>query len=320
MAKIYTMGEMLVEIMRERNDVPLEQPGVFLGPYPSGAPAIFISTVGQLGHQAKIWGGVGQDKFGTVLLDRLKTDQVNCDDVFIDSAGSTAAAFVAYDQQGDREFIFHIAGTPAANVKFIGNADDIPDFFHVMGCSLMASDALRQSITAAVEFFAAHHSRISFDPNIRMELLKEQSIDDVTGRIMAHCTIFLPGIKELKLFSNKPNVASCVQDLFERYPKLEIINVKNGSKGSAIYTREQTVSVPVYPIEQVKKIIDPTGAGDSYDAAFLCGIADGMPLGNAAAYAAKAGAINSIAFGPMSGDMSLMQEDLIGDNKKEQHE
>jgi sugar/nucleoside kinase (ribokinase family) len=316
MAKIYTMGEMLVEIMRERHDVPLEQPGVFLGPYPSGAPAIFISTVAQLGHHAKIWGGVGHDKFGTVLLDRLKADQVNCDDVLIDSAGSTAVAFVAYDQHGDREFIFHIAGTPATNVNFIGDSSDIPDFFHVMGCSLMASNTLFQTITEAVEFFASHHSRISFDPNIRTELLKGRSIGEFTDRIMVHCAVFLPGVKELKLFSNKPDVASCAQDLFDRYPKLEVINVKNGSKGSVVYTREQTISVPVYPIEQVKKIIDPTGAGDSYDAAFLCGIADGMSLEDAATYAAKAGAINSITFGPMSGDMSLMQEDMIGNSKK----
>jgi sugar/nucleoside kinase (ribokinase family) len=60
------MGEIIVEIMRSEKNCPLDQPGIFKGPYPSGAPAIFISAAAQLGNQAKIWGGVGQDKFGDV--------------------------------------------------------------------------------------------------------------------------------------------------------------------------------------------------------------------------------------------------------------
>jgi hypothetical protein len=44
MAKIYTMGELLVEIMRTEKDKPLDEPALFMGPFPSGAPAIFISA------------------------------------------------------------------------------------------------------------------------------------------------------------------------------------------------------------------------------------------------------------------------------------
>ena len=48
MAEIWTMGEMIVEIMREKENEPLDKAGVFRGPYPSGAPAIFIDTVARL--------------------------------------------------------------------------------------------------------------------------------------------------------------------------------------------------------------------------------------------------------------------------------
>ena len=63
MCEIWTMGEMIVEIMRDRPDVSFQTPGVLLGPYPSGAPAIFIDTVARLGHSAGIIGGVGDDGF-----------------------------------------------------------------------------------------------------------------------------------------------------------------------------------------------------------------------------------------------------------------
>ncbi|MDR0683890.1 MAG: hypothetical protein LBF83_02005 [Spirochaetaceae bacterium] len=47
-AKIYTMGELIVEIMRIENDRPLNKTALFKGPFPSGAPAIFISTAARL--------------------------------------------------------------------------------------------------------------------------------------------------------------------------------------------------------------------------------------------------------------------------------
>ena len=66
---IWTMGEMIVEIMRDKVDQPLDKAGVFLGPYPSGAPAIFIDTAARLGQKAGIISGVGCDDFGKNLLD-----------------------------------------------------------------------------------------------------------------------------------------------------------------------------------------------------------------------------------------------------------
>ena len=54
MNEIMTMGEMIVEIMRDGVDQPLDRAGVFKGPYPSGAPAIFIDTAARLGHKAAV--------------------------------------------------------------------------------------------------------------------------------------------------------------------------------------------------------------------------------------------------------------------------
>jgi len=59
MCEIWTMGEMLVEIMRPKAGMQLFEPGEFVGPFPSGAPTIFIDTVARLKHSAGIFGGVG---------------------------------------------------------------------------------------------------------------------------------------------------------------------------------------------------------------------------------------------------------------------
>ena len=58
MSEVWTMGEMLVEIMRPDEGMELHKSGLFLGPYPSGAPAIFIDTVARLGHSAVLSAGL----------------------------------------------------------------------------------------------------------------------------------------------------------------------------------------------------------------------------------------------------------------------
>ena len=79
MAEIWTMGEVLVEIMRPEIDQNFYDPAEFLGPYPSGAPAIFIDTAARLGHSTGIISKVGPDDFGRCIIDRLRSHDVNCD-------------------------------------------------------------------------------------------------------------------------------------------------------------------------------------------------------------------------------------------------
>jgi hypothetical protein len=54
MQKITTMGEIFVEIMATRRGQSFRGPGNLVGPYASGAPAIFIDQVARLGHPAAI--------------------------------------------------------------------------------------------------------------------------------------------------------------------------------------------------------------------------------------------------------------------------
>ena len=300
--KIWTMGEILVEIMRPGPDIPLGKTDTFLGPYPSGAPAIFIDTAARLGHKAGIIGAVGVDAFGQSVIDRLERDGVDISHVQRIDGISTAVAFVAYESDGDRTFIFHIAGTPATMAKCpdeqaFGSSN--PAFFHVMGCSLMADDKFCAEIHKATALFHGLGARISFDPNIRPELLGGRSLNDLIAPIMERCAILQPGLEELRTITGKESVEDAVSLLFNN-PTLEVIVIKLGSKGCRVITRDEDFSIGVYEIEP----LDPTGAGDSFDAGFLCGLLDGLPFIDAAKHASAAAALNTAAFGPMEGDIT----------------
>lgn len=298
MSSIWTMGELLVEIMRPHADMPHDVPGEYLGPYPSGAPAIFIDTVARLGINAGIIGGVGTDGFGENLLRRLKKDGVILSHVLQLNEGSTAVAFVMYWNDGSRQFIFHIKGTPAT--KAIMPSQPISDvgFFHMMGCSLTTEPDFCEEIIRTMHQMKENGAKISFDPNIRPELL-HGDLKAIIQPVLDNCSVLLPGVDELLTIAGEYTVGASVQKLFKN-PFLEVIVLKQGSQGCDIITRDNREHVPAYKVAQV----DATGAGDCFDAAFLCGLLKGKSLSGAARMAAAAGALNAMAFGPMEGDIS----------------
>ena len=63
------------------------------------------------------------------------------------------------------------------------------------------------------------------------------------------------------------------------------------------------VGVIDVPAVAVAKEVDPTGAGDYFDAAFVVGMLEGLPLDHCARVACAAGAANTVALGPMSGPL-----------------
>ena len=307
MAEIWTMGETLVEIMRTEVDKPLNETGLFSGPYPSGSSAIMISTVARMGHSCGIISGVGKDGFGECMLNRLKKDGVDVSKVLVDPDGSTACAFVAYDSEGDRRYLFHWDETPATKAVM----PDVTEpslkeakYFHVMGCALTAKLSYGWEIVKTARAMKAQGTKISFDPNVRTEHLtnpnKSKECFEIINAMLEITNLFAPGLDELKLVTGIDDVEEAVKKCFEN-PNLEILMLKMGSKGSRIYTRDgQMVEQGLYKVESV----DPTGAGDTSLGAFLCALLEGKDMKECAEIAAAAGALNVAAFGPMEGKIS----------------
>lgn len=312
MTEVWTMGELLVEIMRPRRGMQLYDAGEFLGPFPSGATAIFIDTVARLGHSAAIISGVGDDDFGKCLLNRFARDGVNVDYVSVIPNKTTGVAFVTYFDDGSRRFLYHWDNTPAVMGKAPQpNAVDSPKFFHVMGCALMPNEDFRQAVFDATRMFAAKGARISFDPNIRFELLGGRAAQDILRPILEECAVLFPGERELQLLTGETDTERAVRKALKG-PKMEAVVLKRGSRGATVYSQDARIDVPAYPVKEV----DPTGAGDCFDAGFICGLLEGKSFAEAAEIASAAGALDAAAFGPMEGDISPETVRAIREKKR----
>jgi sugar/nucleoside kinase (ribokinase family) len=296
MYDIITVGEILVEILTDHVGQKFSEPGKLLGPYPSGAPAIAIDQAGRMGAKAAIIAKVGKDDFAKVNLDRLTADGVDVSHVKETESNSTGTAFVTYFENGDRQFIFHFSHAACGelapsdvNIEAVRSSK----YLHIMGCSITASPSMGAAVMEAVRIASENGVKISFDPNIRPELLKGQ-IMDYYNTILSACDVLLTGKSELKILFGDAETG--VKDLLAK--KDRIVVVKDGSRGTELYTRAQAFYTDTYKAVEV----DPTGAGDCFDGTFLAMLTSGSDMKTAVRYANAAGALGVEKRGPMEGN------------------
>ena len=294
--KIVSIGELLVEIMRSKAGVPLSKPSEFLGPYPSGAPAIFIDAAARLGQSCAIAGAVGTDEFGKCLLDRLEADGVDTTHILRLADYTTGIAFVTYFADGSRQFLFHIAHSAAGQVAEL-DIDSLAEssFLHICGSSLAVNKAMRDSCYNACEVVKAADGKISFDPNLRPELVGEEQFYEICRPVLERSYVVLPGEREAELLAGVEGPENACRVLLEKGPSL--IGLKRGAHGCTVFEHDGSFDVPSFPIQ----VVDPTGAGDCFDAGFVVGLLEEMPTKRVALLANAMGALGTSRMGPMEG-------------------
>jgi sugar/nucleoside kinase (ribokinase family) len=294
--EVISMGNMLVEIMRIQLDEPLNEVGTFTGPYPSGDTPIYIDTVARLGHPAGFIGAVGKDDFGHCLLERFTRDGVDfsCGRVLPDH--TTGVAFVAYFKDGSRKFIYHMryAATGQLGPDYLDK-----DYFsqakwlHITGCNLAMSQTSQRACYLAMDYLPAG-AQLSFDPNIRPELLSAAEIRELCGPVIQRAGFILPSLGEAAMLTG---AASDEAGITQWVAQGKTVVLKMGAQGSRIYRGSEQFDAPGFQVQEV----DPTGAGDSFSAAFTVAMLEGMPLPTAGRFANAVGALAVTRKGPMEG-------------------
>ncbi|MEN3186154.1 MAG: sugar kinase [Atribacterota bacterium] len=298
------LGELLVEIMRDRVDEPLGVPGIFVGPFPSGAPAIFADCLARLGEKVFFVGAVGNDDFGTLIVERLRGDGVDISGIKRLPDFTTGVAFVTYFSDGSRKFIYHISRAASGQIFPQDISDDVfsrLDFLHVMGSSMLINDQCRESYLKAMKLVKGGGGKISFDPNFRPELLGKEKARELFQPILRESAVIFPTAEEILVLTDESDVDRACEKVLSQGPA--IVALKRGEAGSVIYTKDGKWEVPAFMVEE----IDPTGAGDCYCAGFLAGLAQGLPLPEVGKLANAVGALAVTKKGPMEGAPTLTE-------------
>jgi tagatose kinase len=304
MKSILTIGEILVEIMATERGDGFLKPVSLIGPFPSGAPAIFIDQAAKFGQPAAIIGCVGNDDFGRVNLDRLRRDGVDVEGVRIDPERATGSAFVRYRSDGSRAFVYNIKHSAAGAISLDAAARAVltrSDHLHVMGTALCSPNIV-EVVLAATAAIKARGGTISFDPNLRPEILSLPGLREACETLFGRCDLFLPSGVELYLFTKANEEKAAVAEILGQ--GVRAIVHKRGADGANYFDSATRLTQSGFEVQE----IDPTGAGDCFGATFVSCWLRNMPPAQCLAYAAASGALAVTRQGPMEGAAS--QADL----------
>jgi len=311
---ILTIGEVLVEFVRRGKDQPHSLTGEYAGPFPSGAPAIFAVTAARLGMKSGIVGSVGKDAFGTLLKKRLAKDGVNIEYLRTNDEYTTGIAFVTYYSNGERQFLFHLKRSAAAQVKPSDVSRDLLRPFralHIMGTALSVDRNIREACYRAVRIASRSGMVLSYDPNLRAELLSPRLMRKISAPVLKDAEIVMPSKKDLLDLTGENTVDEASEKIL-RYGVRNLI-VKLGHEGSMLITKQGRTSQPAYDVQEV----DPTGAGDAFDAAALHGYLRKDAPEALLDFANAVGALKVLNVGPMEVPKSLSEvRDFMRESKK----
>lgn len=293
-----TIGELLVEFISHEKGCGLRRIADYSGPYPSGAPAIFLDQAARMRVRTWMIGGLGDDGFGQLLRERLRQDHVGIEGIETVPNRTTGTAFVSYYDNGARDFIFHLENTAADGFAF--DPGSLPEgdlVLHVSAASL-GSAPLRQAIMQGVEAVLARGGRITCDPNARPELLKDTEAREALETVIAQCWCLMPSTSDLGFLYPDLSEEAAIEKLLTY--SAEIVAVKRGAGGATIVGHGERHDFPAHAVTE----IDPTGAGDGFCGTLVALLLKGHPLAEAGRLANAAGAIAVTRRGPMEGNSS----------------
>ncbi|WP_414053380.1 carbohydrate kinase family protein [Macrococcus equi] len=257
MAKLYAIGEALIDFIPHTKGVALKHVGSFETQV-GGAPANVASCVAKLGKSSALLTQLGNDAFGDLIVDTLNEAGVDTSYIQITDEANTGLAFVSLTEDGERDFAFY--RKPSADMLMDGvevtfSTDDILHF-----CSVdLIPSPMKETHIKVIDQMHAAGGTVIFDPNLRFPLWPSEA------ELKATVLEFLPlahivkiSDEELAFITGSTDTAS-IQDLFTGHT--EVVIYTEGANGASIYTKDGCIGRhDGYKVE----VQDTTGAGDAF--------------------------------------------------------
>ena len=296
MPAIMTVGDIVVEFLSKSIGQNFNEPGFFEGPFPAGSSGIFANQVAKTNSPIGIFAKVGVDGFADAALRHMSQNGVDLRGVSYSKITNTGSVFVRYLHNGSRDYIFHYANSAMGELTPNDIDESLLDdckFLFISGASAFSTDSICKSVFHCVELAKKKDAKIVFDPNVRKELVTPDS-KAKWDRLLADTHILLASEEEVLAMSGEDTLEATM--LLPQYSHLEIVVLKMGKEGSRLLYEGKDLHFPAYKVEEV----DPTGAGDNWDGAFISSLLKGISIEEAMDFANKAGAMSVTRRGPSS--------------------
>lgn len=288
MKRVLGMGEIMIQMNPvERGSLKFQQT---FERHIAGSEGNVIIQMQRLGIPCGFITAVGDDEFGQVIVSALRAEGVDTGPIKTDVAHPTAVYFVqrSYPIPGKTTVRYYRKGSAAS---FFSEKDLDPswfegiELFHVSGITPALGPEAKKAAISAVEMAKSAGARISFDTNIRINLLKDtETAHACLDEFIQAADILFSGSGDIAHLFPQGNGQ---EELLKMAKNSRTVVIKRGGEGATAYEDNSEFHCDALKVE----VIDELGAGDAFDGAFLASVLSGKSTETALMYGNAAGAI-----------------------------
>jgi 2-dehydro-3-deoxygluconokinase len=244
---------------------------------------------GRVGYLTRL----GDDEFGESFLKLWQREGIDTSRIEKDPAAFTAAYFIS--RKGRQHYFTYFRRDSAASRM---TASFLPQGYiagakllHVSGISQAISLSACDTVFTAMAMARAAGRLVSYDPNYRPKLWPLDRARAVIHETCRLADMIFPSLDDVRQLTGLAAAEDIAKFYLELGPKVVVI--KLGAEGALLATSDGLTTFPPYPADAV----DMSGAGDTFDGAFVAGYLAGRPLPECMRFANAAAAITTTGLG-----------------------
>lgn len=259
--------------------------------YPGGMVANFLVALRRLGTPCCFHGPIGADAFGRMVQANFAREGVATDGLIVKPHGSTYYCVVLLDASGEKALV--IAPTDCISPM----PDDIDPATIARARHLHTAGIQMDAALRAARIAKEHNLEVSLDvePSDRGESAQ-------LAELLALTDILFVNHRALAQLTGLDLPSAALPSLLARGPRT--VCVTAGARGAWIGTHDGTWHIPAFPVP----IVDSTGAGDTFAAAFVYGYRAGWSPPTSARFAT---AVAALIIGQRGGHHGAPSRDAI---------
>jgi len=258
-----------------------------------GDTSNFVVAVSRLGRSGGYICRLGDDDFGKIFLDLWNHEGIDTSHVILDKHAPTGIYFIS--RRGEtHSFTYYRSGSAASRLS----ADDIPEeylaqakVFHTSGISQAISDSACDAVFYAIEVAREAGALISYDPNVRLKLWDRERARSTILETIRMADLVFPSLEDARIITEMNDAEQIAGELQRLGPK--VVALKLGEEGALLATEDGLRRIEPYRVE----VKDTTGAGDTFDGAFIVAYLDGLDPNECGRFANAAAALTCTDLG-----------------------
>jgi ribokinase len=255
---------------------------------PGGKGTNQAVAAARLGADVTLLASIGNDLFGDVALDLYSREGISLDHIQRVDGVNTGVGFVTLLPSGENAIVLDPGANMQLTAAHVDAAEALIASSDILLCQLEIPD---ETVARAMALGRAHGATTILNPGPGRRLPEA---------IFADVDLLTPNETECRiLLGLPPDDPTPTLELAQRLRDkgVESVVVTLGAEGALVVAATGAETIPTIPVQ----VVDPTGAGDAFNAALAVNLGAGMDLRAAVQEACYAGAFAVTQLGAIPG-------------------